>query len=191
MRRSEIVATLCSAIDPSTFVIAPLGYVGREIWRVGNETRAQTFFCMGSMGSVIPFSMGISLAMPKTRVFAVEGDGSLLMNLGCLVTLKRYKPLNLTVIIFDNRIYESTGGQLSQPSGFYLADLIEACGIDTQRVTTRRQLSRLLAMPNRLGSRVLIVETVPEPPCPRIPENPLEISARFSKRLRSSELNTQ
>ncbi|MFN7902982.1 MAG: thiamine pyrophosphate-dependent enzyme, partial [bacterium] len=56
-------------------------------------------------------AMGVAIAQPERRVFALEGDGSLLMQLGCLSTIAAQAPKNLIVIIWDNGIYQITGGQ--------------------------------------------------------------------------------
>ncbi len=64
-----------------------------------------------TMGGAIPLGLGIALACPARHVFVISGDGSLLMNLGCLVTVIDSRVANLTVILLDNGLYEVTGGQ--------------------------------------------------------------------------------
>jgi thiamine pyrophosphate-dependent acetolactate synthase large subunit-like protein len=66
---------------------------------------------LGSMGLAFPIALGVALAQPNRRVFALEGDGSLLMQLGCLSTIATLKPSNLTMIVMDNGIYQITGAQ--------------------------------------------------------------------------------
>ncbi|MFP6770705.1 MAG: thiamine pyrophosphate-dependent enzyme, partial [Planctomycetaceae bacterium] len=65
----------------------------------------------GAMGQVSSHCLGLALGRPDRRVIGFDGDGSLLMNLGSLVTITQQAPKNLTLIIFDNGIYEITGGQ--------------------------------------------------------------------------------
>ena len=77
---------------------------------------------LGSMGLAAPIAIGVALAQPKRRVFALEGDGSLLMQLGCLSTIATQAPKNLTIIIWDNGIYQITGGQPTPAAA--VADLI-------------------------------------------------------------------
>ena len=64
-----------------------------------------------SMGQGPPLGLGIAIAQPEQRVIVVNGDGCLLMNLGCLVTITAQAPRNFTLIIIDNGVYEVTGGQ--------------------------------------------------------------------------------
>ena len=64
-----------------------------------------------SMGQATSLGLGIALARPDRKVVVANGDGSMLMNLGSLVTMTAQAPPNLTVIVFDNGVYEVTGGQ--------------------------------------------------------------------------------
>jgi thiamine pyrophosphate-dependent acetolactate synthase large subunit-like protein len=64
-----------------------------------------------TMGGAVSLALGLALAQPKRRVLCVTGDGALLMNLGCLVTVAACAPPNLVVCVLDNRLYEVTGGQ--------------------------------------------------------------------------------
>jgi thiamine pyrophosphate-dependent acetolactate synthase large subunit-like protein len=64
-----------------------------------------------AMGQSPSIALGLALAQPKREVIAFTGDGSLLMNLGCLVTLAAAGAKNVTLILLDNGVYEVTGGQ--------------------------------------------------------------------------------
>lgn len=64
-----------------------------------------------SMGQAPSIALGLALAQPKREIVLFNGDGSLLMNLGCLVTIVAAGVKNLTVIVVDNGVYEVTGGQ--------------------------------------------------------------------------------
>src|SRR5258708_13944048 len=66
---------------------------------------------LGSMGLACPIAFGVALAQPERGVIALEGDGSILMALGCLTTIGMVKPRNLTIVIMDNGIYQITGKQ--------------------------------------------------------------------------------
>ena len=63
-----------------------------------------------TLGLASSISLGMALGLPKRRVIALDGDGALLMNLCGLPTIMRKKPKNLIHIVFDNGIYESSGG---------------------------------------------------------------------------------
>ena len=66
---------------------------------------------LGSMGLAIPIAFGVAIAQPRRHVIALEGDGSLLMQLGCLATVGERAPKNLTIVVWDNGIYQITGSQ--------------------------------------------------------------------------------
>jgi thiamine pyrophosphate-dependent acetolactate synthase large subunit-like protein len=84
------------------------------------------------MGSASSVGLGLALARPDVRVIVLDGDGSLLMNLGSLVTIGSWQPANLTHIVLDNGRYAVTGGQPTPTSkGSRLARLAEAAGVPT------------------------------------------------------------
>ena len=66
---------------------------------------------LGSMGLTVPIALGVAIAQPRRHVVALEGDGSLLMQLGCLATVAMLAPKNLTIVVWDNGIYQITGAQ--------------------------------------------------------------------------------
>lgn len=69
-----------------------------------------------TMGGAIPLALGIALACPTREVIVLSGDGSLLMNLGCLVSVIDSRATNLSVVLLDNGLYEVTGGQITAAS---------------------------------------------------------------------------
>src|SRR3970040_1385616 len=73
-------------------------------------------FLAFGMGHASDFGLGLALARPERRVIVLKGDGGLLMSLGSLVTLGRYGPPNLLVLLLENRSYELTGGQELSPN---------------------------------------------------------------------------
>lgn len=66
---------------------------------------------VGAMGQAAPHGLGLALAFPRRRVLVLDGDGSLLMNLGCLVTIACVAPENLIHFVLNNGTYETSGGQ--------------------------------------------------------------------------------
>ena len=71
---------------------------------------------LGSMGLAAPIALGVAMAQPQRQVFALEGDGSLLMQLGALGTIAAVNPRNLAVIVWDNGAYQITGSQPTMTS---------------------------------------------------------------------------
>jgi Thiamine pyrophosphate-requiring enzymes [acetolactate synthase, pyruvate dehydrogenase (cytochrome), glyoxylate carboligase, phosphonopyruvate decarboxylase] len=185
LSRIEALGQITRSLNQHSCIISPLGYITRELFSLTAEMRERCFYCMGSMGSVVPLALGVSLARPSVHVFAIEGDGSLLMNLGALVTLRRYSRGRITLFVFDNRCYESTGGQSSQPEDFKIEDVCRAAGLPTFVATEARDLEEFLKM--RASSletaAVLVVKVGLAPPAGRAEEEPGVIAERFSKWL--------
>ena len=90
-------------------MVAGIGNTNFDLWAAGR--RPQNFYMLGSMGLAAPIALGVALAQPARHVVALEGDGSLLMQLGCLTTIAKLAPKNLTVVVMDNGIYQITGSQ--------------------------------------------------------------------------------
>lgn len=119
-----------------------------------------------TMGGGPPLGLGLALARPEREVIVVTGDGSLLMNLGCLVTIANQRPPNLTVIVLDNGIYEVTGGQTTAAVGARTdyAALARAAGIANvsrfeHLAGWREQAAAILESP---GPRFVHLKTDPE-----------------------------
>ena len=86
-------------------------------------------FLAFGMGHASDFGLGLALARPERKVIVLKGDGGLLMSLGSLVTMGRYAPPNLLVLLLENRSYEMTGGQPLAPKADFVA-LARGAGID-------------------------------------------------------------
>src|SRR5437764_1796251 len=84
---------------------------------------------VGCMGSASTIGLGIALARPERKVIVVDGDGSLLMQLGSLVTIAGAAPANLYHFVFENGVYETSGSQPLPGEGrFDLAEMARAAG---------------------------------------------------------------
>jgi thiamine pyrophosphate-dependent acetolactate synthase large subunit-like protein len=109
MNRYDVTSRLIGKLQNEEAVIGGIGNTNFDLWAAGH--RPQNFYMLGSMGLAFPIALGVALAQPDRRVIALEGDGSLLMQLGALSTIASLKPKNLTMIVFDNGIYQITGSQ--------------------------------------------------------------------------------
>ena len=94
---------------PDAAVVASLGHPAYDLFAAGDRPR--NFYTWGSMGLASSIGLGVALAQPDVHVIVVDGDGSLLMNLGSLATIGLLQPSNLTVVVMDNELYATTGGQ--------------------------------------------------------------------------------
>lgn len=109
MNRFDVTSRLIAKLKHEEAVIGGIGNTNFDLWAAGH--RPQNFYMLGSMGLAFPIALGVALAQPDRRVFALEGDGSLLMQLGALSTIAALKPKNLIMIVMDNGIYQITGAQ--------------------------------------------------------------------------------
>jgi thiamine pyrophosphate-dependent acetolactate synthase large subunit-like protein len=107
--RFALTMALVDRLHADEAVIGGIGYTNFDLWAVGH--RPQNFYMLGSMGLAVPIALGVALAQPSRRVIALEGDGSILMQLGALATVATLRPANLTIVVMDNGTYQITGGQ--------------------------------------------------------------------------------
>src|SRR5437762_4248683 len=117
-------------------VVTIMGAVSAELQSLGH--RPNFFYLQHAMGLASSMGLGIALSKPDRPVIVLDGDGSVLMNLGGLTTLARYRPRNLTHVIFDNESLLSVGGfPTATAIGSDLAGIAAAAGVPrTETVTT-------------------------------------------------------
>jgi sulfopyruvate decarboxylase subunit beta len=118
-------------------VVTIMGAVAAELQSLGH--RDNTFYLQHAMGLASSVGLGIALSRPDVPVVVFDGDGSVLMNLGGLTTLGRYRPANLVHVVFDNESLLSVGGfPTATGAGTNLAAVAAAAGVPrTAEVTTR------------------------------------------------------
>nr|WP_249145946.1 thiamine pyrophosphate-dependent enzyme [Bradyrhizobium diazoefficiens] len=120
-------------------VVTIMGAVAAELYTIGH--RHNFFYLEHAMGLASSMGLGIALSLPNQKVVVIDGDGSLLMNLGTLSTMARYRPGNLVHIVFDNGSLLSVGGfPTATSTGTDLAGVARACAIPevTQADTPER-----------------------------------------------------
>ena len=120
-------------------IVGNLGPTSDELWHAGHRDR--NFYTYGNMGLVSSLGLGMALATDE-QIIAMDGDGSLLMNLGALATIGRELPKNLIVLVYDNEAWGQTGHQMSHTgTGTSLEAAALACGISS--TTTVNDLEEL------------------------------------------------
>src|SRR5450755_3036093 len=115
LNRADLTKRLVGKLKHDEAVVAGIGNTNWDLFGAGH--RPQNFYMLGSMGLACPIALGVALAQPERGVIALEGDGSILMSLGCLTTIGKEAPRNLTIIIWDNGIYQITGKQPTATAG--------------------------------------------------------------------------
>jgi len=111
-------------------VVTIMGACAQELYDLGHKDNF--FYLQHAMGLASSIGLGLAVHLPNDQVVVLDGDGSVLMNLGTLATLARYRPKNLVLVIFDNGSLLSTGGFDSHTtSGITdLAAIARAAGIE-------------------------------------------------------------
>jgi thiamine pyrophosphate-dependent acetolactate synthase large subunit-like protein len=179
MRR--LVATLTNEA-----VVAGIGNTNFDLFAAAD--RPLNFYMLGSMGLALPIALGVALAQPERRVIGIEGDGSLLMDLGCLATIGMVAPPNLTLLVMDNESYQITGAQpaatatttdvVAIAKGAGLAHSAWASGVD--------HFAQLVGEAAARRGPSLIAAKIDRAPGVAQPErNPVKIRTRFMEALRA------
>ncbi len=164
-------------------IVASLGHPAYDLFAAGD--RPQNFYTWGSMGLASSIGLGLALARPDLRVIVLDGDGSLLMNLGSLATIGLLRPNNLMVVVMDNEEYATTGGQATPTAhGADLAGAARAMGIATAAtVRSEGELCGALT-----SNPVFIVAKVKESaPTAKPPLDCVFIKQRFMSAIRSPQ----
>jgi sulfopyruvate decarboxylase subunit beta len=107
VKRDECIAMLYPELDDK-LVVTIMGACAQELYDLGHKENF--FYLQHAMGLASSVGLGLALHLPHERIVVLDGDGSVLMNLGTLATIARYRPKNLVHIIFDNGSLLSTGG---------------------------------------------------------------------------------
>ncbi|PYS24627.1 MAG: thiamine pyrophosphate-binding protein [Acidobacteria bacterium] len=126
MQRIEALRILYPDIE-NDIVVTIMGAVAAEVYSLGH--RKNFFYLQHAMGLASSMGLGLALSKPDKRVIVMDGDGSLLMNLGALSTLAWYAPKNLIHVVFDNQSLLSVGGfPTATAAGSDLAGIAQKSG---------------------------------------------------------------
>ena len=180
MNRFDLTSRLVAKLKNEEAVIGGIGNTNFDLWAAGH--RPQNFYMLGSMGLAFPIALGVALAQPERRVFALEGDGSLLMQLGCLSTIATLKPKNLSMIVMDNGIYQITGAQATPAAA--ATDLIAVaigCGLTNSTwAADEEDFDRLIDQSLTVSEPMLIgVRIDDKPGTGATRRDPVQIRERF------------
>jgi sulfopyruvate decarboxylase subunit beta len=127
MLRIDCLRSIYSDLE-NCLVVTIMGAVAAELQSLGH--RPNFFYLQHAMGLASSTGLGLALCLPEQRVIVFDGDGSLLMNLGSLSTMARYRPKNLVHVVFDNESLLSVGGfPTATSTGTDLEGLARAAGI--------------------------------------------------------------
>ena len=170
--RDVVITTMAPARDWMTFAPHPLDVV----------------FVPSAMGHATSLGLGIALAQPDRRVIVCNGDGSMLMNLGSLASITGAGASNLVLLVFENGIYEVTGGQRTAGARVDFAAVARAAGFTSvyqfsNNADWARQLPSVLAAPGPTFA-ALTAEPVAGVPGPKSPGPARDRARRLMDALR-------
>jgi thiamine pyrophosphate-dependent acetolactate synthase large subunit-like protein len=183
MNRFALTQRLVAQLKHEEAVIGGIGNANFDLWSSGK--RPQNFYMLGSMGLAVPIALGVALAQAKRHVVALEGDGSLLMQLGCLATVAARAPKNLTIVVWDNGIYQITGGQATATSSADLVAVARGAGIvKAAWAADEDEFDRLFATALKDGGPSLIAARIDDKPGVGVTDrDPVQIRERFMRGL--------
>lgn len=152
MRRLDCLRAVYADLERA-LVVTIMGAVAVELQSLGH--RPGFFYLEHAMGLASSTGLGLALCLPAQRVVVLDGDGSLLMNLGSLSTMARYRPGNLVHVVFDNESLVSVGGfPTATATGTDLEGIARAAGIP-RAMTVRSVEDFGMAVREALGSGAL------------------------------------
>lgn len=139
MKRHEAIEIIVQSLTGSELIVSSTGMISRELFTIKDSP--QNFYMLGSMGLASSIGLGLALCLPDKRIVVIEGDGSVLMNMGSLATIGHFAPKNLTHIVLDNIAHDSTGGQPTVSDTIKLEEVAKAAGYQVvERVISEEEL---------------------------------------------------
>ena len=182
MNRLDLTRRMVAQLKHDEAEIGGIGNTNFDLWEAGQ--RPQNFYMLGSMGLAIPIALGVAIAQPQRHVVALEGDGSLLMQLGCLTTVAVQAPKNLTMVVWDNGIYQITGSQptASQATADIVAIARGAGLVNSAWASDEEEFERLLARALEGGGPSLIAARIDKQPgVGKTERDPVQIRVNFMR----------
>ncbi len=193
MKRYDAIKKIVENLS-NELLVSNIGFPSRELY--GIKDRPSTFYMSGSMGMATPIALGLSLALEDKgidrKVVVIDGDGSLLMNFGELVTVYAQNPKNLVIALIDNEAYGSTGSQQTYASRINLSDIAKTIGFKEVVTVDARNSVDDIDMPTVLskeGPVFLHIKVEPgNTDAPIIDLSPSKIKNRFIRNIEGKKM---
>lgn len=189
MKRYDAIKKIVETISDDELLISNIGFPSRELY--GIKDRKRTFYMSGSMGMATPIGLGVALALEQqqndTKVIVIDGDGSLLMNFGELVTVYAQNPENLIIALIDNEAYGSTGSQETYASRINLSNIAKSIGFKEVHHINAKDTVDNIDMRNYIDKKGPVFLHIKVNPgnsdAPIIDLTPSKIKNRFMKQI--------
>lgn len=137
MKRQEAITVIMTTVGCQDVVISTTGLISREIFEKFDSER--NIYVPGSMGLASSIGLGLAMVQPAKKVVVIDGDASLLMNLGSIVTIGNKQPTNLLHIVLDNGAYASCSEERSMSDTARLDALASNVGYQYVRVVRSQE----------------------------------------------------
>lgn len=179
MARYEAIEEIMKNIDDE-LIVCNIGFPSRELYEIND--RDENFYMIGSMGLASSIGLGLALARPDKNIVVIDGDGSLLMNMGSLVTVFANNPSNLTWIVIDNGAYGSTGNQDTYAQELDLVEIAKSVGFKNSYNFKDIDLKEVITSEN--ASFIVYNTEAGNSSAPIIDLTPIEIKKRFMNTIK-------
>lgn len=160
-------------------VVCNIGFPSRELYHVKDSPTH--FYMLGSMGMASSIGLGLAMAQ-KRNVIVFDGDGSVLMNLGSMVTIFNQSPTNLVLVVVDNECYGSTGSQCTYTKTVDLKKIAESIGFK-ETFFYNNKIDFKPALDSEGPVFVHVKVAAGNADVPVIPMEPEEIKERFMEEI--------
>jgi len=185
LKRETAIQIITARMAANTRIISTTGKTSRELLLLNDTER--NFYTVGSMGCASSITLGLALEKPEIQFICLDGDGALLMKMGTLATIGKYRQKNFVYICLDNGAYESTGSQETAASNTDFCQMAMAAQfISASEVRTAEELKTALTTTQELPGPHFIrimIKCGSRPDLPRPLATPVENRERFMKTL--------
>jgi len=181
--RTEAIKALLNYLSKDDIVVSSVGFNSRTLFDLAD--RDLNYYVPGAMGFASAIGLGLAICQPNQNVIVLDGDGSAIMHMGNLVSIGAQRPSNLTYLILNNGMHESTGGQATHSPQVNLTSIALACGFEL--MASIESISRKNSSSARQSnSRPRFIEVRTEPDPDRKPPRPSQEPAFFTQRFRTA-----
>ncbi|ADC69181.1 thiamine pyrophosphate protein domain protein TPP-binding protein [Methanocaldococcus sp. FS406-22] len=185
-KRIEIIKKIVENIGEKEIIVSNIGIPSKELYYV--KDRERNFYMLGSMGLASSIGLGLALNC-EDKVIVIDGDGSILMNLGSLSTIGYMNPKNYILVIIDNSAYGSTGNQKTHTSkNTNLEEIAKGCGLDAITTESLEEFEKEFKKAlNEEKCKVIIAKAIPyNEKCPNIEIPPVVLKYRFMEAIKKN-----
>lgn len=130
MTREEIINHIVDVANKDP-IISTTGKASRELFEIrdkNNQGHEHDFLTVGSMGHTSSIALGVAINKPNTKIWCIDGDGSVLMHMGAMPVIANINPNNLVHIVINNGAHETVGGMPTVASEIKLSNIAKECG---------------------------------------------------------------